>query len=366
MKTTTMKTTTTTITTTTTTITTTTPATTTATTTTPGAPWSQRSECDCETGTRTRHLLAAYATRTMPSVPMMSCSPPGGVYVNDSIVVCGGGAMKSETPCFKKGLKSNVWDEIMPLKRNIKRFSMNVVGEAIVVVGGFKKEVGPDVEVLKDGRWIDGPSLHEHGIEKHCSVSYGDSSVLVIGGEYGAIPSSTVQSVNINTFEVTPWPSLNDKRTQHACNTAVWEGINYIVVAGGFLNEYSVCNTVEIIKACDGQYVWQSRAPMKRRRFSFGLSMFGSQLAAFGGEPKGDGQKEIEVYNFEQDQWILTGVTILNTRRTAFTTVQVPREKILENLPKAEKIIGNDSYSGHGSSDGREYYYQKYGGKGYY
>merc|ERR1711915_1079002 len=113
MKTTTTTTTTTTITTTTTTITTTTPATTTATTTTPGETWSQWSECDCETGTRTRRqvenvqiefcyfpgdfvtiILGGCTNRvpssdaemyypynhtlTMPSVPMMSCSPPGG------------------------------------------------------------------------------------------------------------------------------------------------------------------------------------------------------------------------------------------------------------------------------------------------
>merc|ERR1712228_667454 len=80
MKTTTTTTTTTTITTTTTTITTTTPATTTATTTTPGEPWSQWSECDCETGTRTRHLLAAYATRTRrqaENVQIEFCYFPG-------------------------------------------------------------------------------------------------------------------------------------------------------------------------------------------------------------------------------------------------------------------------------------------------
>jgi len=230
------------------------------------------------------------------------------------------------TPCYEHKVGSYEWTSISSLNERRERFTMTVVGELIAVIGGFK--AGTDVEVYRNETWQSGPNLEGvHGLVHHCAVSYGKSKVMVIGGFYDGAPTDIVQTVDLETNEVKMVSSLNTKRYSHACSDAVWEGEKYIVVAGGF-ETYHVCNTVEYISACETdsgyyEYRWQTMAPMNIRRYNFALTIFGTQLAAFGGQPtiKSD---QIEVFNATSKVWELTRKHILRPEIHFFAGVSVP------------------------------------------
>ena len=100
---------------------------------------------------------------------MNSCTKPSSVYVNKSIVMCGGGDDKVSTPCYQHVLGSDGWKPFPSLNEHRAKFTMNTIGNDIAVIGGFKS--GCDVEIFHEGQWKDGPSLKAgHGVIHHCSV----------------------------------------------------------------------------------------------------------------------------------------------------------------------------------------------------
>merc|ERR1712180_78894 len=156
----------------------------------------------------------------------------------------------------------------------------------------------------------------------------------VIGGMVDGNTTNMVQSLDLYTNEVSMLASLNKHRYSHACSKATWDGEEFIVVAGGF-ETYSVCSSVEYISACVGnngeENVWATLSPMNIRRYDFGLTMYGTLLAAFGGEPT-ISSEEIEVYNFTSQTWTLTGKKIAHPERHYFTAISVP----VEDLPEEQ------------------------------
>jgi len=295
--------------------------------------------CDHNVGVKDSEVYSPnLQSSIIPPSPFNTCTKPAGAYYNGSLVVCGGGADDEGTPCFqyefrdRSSYEANEWEPFCAMNVHRCRFTMTVVEScnALVVVGGFKS--GADIEVYKDGKWRDGPEIDEiHGLIHHCSVSYGDSEVMIIGGFCNGKPTSTVLSVDIRNDEVTKLPSLTRRRYSHACAKTSWNNEEYIVVAGGF-SDFSVCNTVEYISASKNSYetpVWKSLASMNIRRFDFGLSMYGDKLAAYGGQPTIDSEK-IEVYCPDTDTWKLVGRSLVHPERHFFATMCVPESKFPE------------------------------------
>merc|ERR1711915_249598 len=288
----------------------------------------------------------------VPPTPLTTCTKSAGAYYNGSLILCGGGTDDAGTPCYqyeigpRSSYEANEWEPFCALNVHRCRFTMTVVEScnALVVVGGFKS--GADIEIYKDGKWRDGPEIDEvHGLIHHCSVSYGDSEVMIIGGFCDGKPTSTVLSVDIRTDEVTKLPSLTRRRYSHACAKSSWNKEEFIVVAGGF-SDFSVCNTVEYISASKNGYetpVWKSLASMNIRRFDFGLSMYGDKLAAYGGQPTIDSEK-IEVYCPDTNTWKLLGRSLVHPERHFFATMCVPESKFPETPGYVTEYVKPTTY----------------------
>jgi len=280
----------------------------------------------------------------IPESPLNSCTKPSSVYHKQSIVLCGGGDANVSTPCFSHKLGTATWESMPSLNEHRERFTMNVVGDKIAVIGGFKS--GTDVEVFDQGAWKPGPDLTaNHGLVHHCSVSYGNNKVMVIGGMIDGNTTDVVQTIDFMTGKVSLVSSLLKHRYAHACSKANFAGEEYIVVAGGF-ETYSVCNSVEYISACEGndgkKHIWNSLAPMNIRRYDFGLSMYGNQLAAFGGEPT-IRSEELEVFNFAEKKWKLTGTKINDADRHYFTAISIPESDFPEEITTMKTITSTST-----------------------
>lgn len=283
--------------------------------------------CDHEHVVRnsTVYTPEGFTSAIIPDAPIKSCTKPAAVYYKNSIVLCGGsGDDGFITPCYRYLMGSSEWIHMPALIEHRELFTMNVVGEFITVIGGFK--AGTDVEVFMNGSWVNGPNLKSvHNLVHHASVSLGESKVLVIGGFLNGRPTNLVQAVDVNNMKCSMLASLNVKRYSHSATEMVWGGEQYIVVAGGF-ESYHVTNTVEYMLACDIEdpsSVWQQLNPMNIRRYNFGLAVFGRQLAAFGGQPTINSE-QIEVYNEVTGAWELTGRDILLHDRHFFASLSVP------------------------------------------
>merc|ERR1719193_1772569 len=263
----------------------------------------------------------------VPASPLDTCTLPAGVFYNDSLILCGGGCQEKGTPCYTNKIGCDTWEQMAPIREYRERFTMTVVESfnALVVVGGFK--CTNDVEIFHDGKWCDGPK-HDglHGLVFHSAVSFGKSQVMVIGGLLKGKPTNNVFTIDVSNGKVEKAPCLNFKRHSHASSPASWGGRDYIIVAGGFEDSYTVSNKVEILSMHSRGYVkstWQMLASMNINRFDFGLAMYGSQLAAFGGQPLIESD-QIEVYDPETNCWKIVGLRIANSERPFFTAITVP------------------------------------------
>merc|ERR1719193_658078 len=225
---------------------------------------------------------------TVPVSPFDTCTLPAGVFYNDSLIVCGGGCQSTGTLCYTNKIGCDTWEPMTPMKEYRERFTMTVIEScnALVVVGGFR--CTNDIEIFNNGKWIAGPK-HDgvHGLVFHSAVSYVQSQVMVIGGILRGKPTNNVFTIDVSNGRVEKAACLNSKRYSHASLRASWGGNDYIIVAGGFV-EYCVSNTVEYIKASTDGYkkpTWKMLAPMNINRYDFGLALYGSQIAAIGGQP---------------------------------------------------------------------------------
>merc|ERR1711962_285310 len=275
----------------------------------------------------------------VPASPLDTCTLPAGVFYNDSLIVCGGGCQEKGTPCYTNKIGCDTWEQMAPIREYRERFTMTVVEScnALVVVGGFK--CTNDVEIFRDGKWCDGPK-HDglHGLVFHSAVSFGKSQVMVIGGLLKGKPTNNVFTIDVSNGKVEKAPCLNFKRHSHASSPASWGGRDYIIVAGGFEDSYTVNNKVEILSMHSRGYVkptWQMVASMNINRFDFGLAMYGSQLAAFGGQPPIESD-QVEVYNPETNCWKIVGQRIANSERTFFTAITVP-DSYFQETPTTPK-----------------------------
>merc|ERR1712212_300731 len=268
----------------------------------------------------------------VPASPLDTCTLPAGVFYNDSLIVCGSGCQAIGTPCYTNKIGCDTWEQMAPIREYRERFTMTVVEScnALVVVGGFK--CTNDVEIFRDGKWCDGPK-HDglHGLVFHSAVSYGESQVMVIGGLLKGKPTNNVFTIDVSNGKVEEAACLNFKRYSHASSPASWGGNDYIIVAGGF-EDYCVTNKVEFIQISNYGYskpTWQMLAPMNVKRFDFGLAMYGSQLAAFGGQPPIESEN-IEVYDPETNCWKLASQVIAHPERQFFTAITVPKSYFQE------------------------------------
>merc|ERR1712180_444509 len=275
----------------------------------------------------------------VPASPLDTCTLPAGVLYNDSLILCGGGCQEKGTPCYTNKIGCDTWEQMAPIREYRERFTMTVVEScnALVVVGGFK--CTNDVEIFRDGKWCDGPK-HDglHGLVFHSAVSFGKSQVMVIGGLLKGKPTNNVFTIDVSNGKVEKAPCLNFKRHSHASSPASWGGRDYIIVAGGFEDSYTVSNKVEILSMHSRGYVkqtWQMVASMNINRFDFGLAMYGSQLAAFGGQPPIESD-QIEVYNPETNCWKIVGQRIANSERPFFTAITVP-DSYFQETPTTPK-----------------------------
>merc|ERR1719289_111974 len=263
----------------------------------------------------------------VPASPLDTCTLPAGVFYNDSLILCGGGCQEKGTPCYTNKIGCDTWEQMAPIREYRERFTMTVVESfnALVVVGGFR--CTNDVEIFHDGKWCDGPK-HDglHGLVFHSAVSFGKSQVMVIGGLLKGKPTNNVFTIDVSNGKVEKAPCLNFKRHSHASSPASWGGRDYIIVAGGFEDSYTVSNKVEILSMRSRGYVkptWQMLASMNINRFDFGLAMYGSQLAAFGGKPPIESEN-IEVYDPETNCWKMVSQCIAHPERQFFTAITVP------------------------------------------
>merc|ERR1712212_941478 len=254
----------------------------------------------------------------VPASPLDTCTLPAGVFYNDSLILCGGGCQEKGTPCYTNKIGCDTWEQMAPIREYRERFTMTVVESfnALVVVGGFK--CTNDVEIFHDGKWCDGPK-HDglHGLVFDSAVSFGKSHVMVIGGLLKGKPTNNVFTIDVSNGKVEKAPCLNFKRHSHASSPASWGGRDYIIVAGGFEDSYTVSNKVEILSMHSRGYVkptWQMLASMNINRFDFGLAMYGSQLAAFGGQPPIESEN-IEVYDPETNCWKMVSQCIAHPER---------------------------------------------------
>merc|ERR1712180_84869 len=250
----------------------------------------------------------------VPVSPLKTCTLPAGVFYNDSLIVCGSGCQAIGTPCYTNKIGCDTWEEMAPIREYRERFTMT------------------DVESFRDGKWCDGPK-HDglHGLVFHSAVSYGESQVMVIGGLLKGKPTNNVFTIDVSNGKVEEAACLNFKRYSHASSPASWGGNDYIIVAGGF-EDYCVTNKVEFIQISNLGYskpTWQMLAPINVKRFDFGLAMYGSQLAAFGGQPPIESEN-IEVYDPETNCWKLASQVIAHPERPFFTAITVPKSYFQE------------------------------------
>merc|ERR1719447_2400868 len=302
--------------------------------------------CDKCRGLRASEVYSPNVKSSIvPVSPFDTCTLPAGVFYNDSLIVCGGGCQATGTPCYTNKIGCDTWKPMAPIREYRERFTLTLVEScnALVVVGGFK--CNNDVEIYRDGKWCDGPK-HDglHGLVFHTAVSH-ESQVLVIGGLLKGKPTNNVFTIDIQTGHVEKFACLNYKRYSHASSRASWGGRDYIIVAGGFEDLYTVSNKVEIIWMHSHGYVkptWKMLAPMNINRFDFGLAMYGSQLAAFGGQPPIDSE-QIEVYDPATNCWKLVSQCIAHPERQLFTAITVP-ESYFQETPTTLSYAEPSSY----------------------
>ena len=124
--------------------------------------------CDHQKTVKQSEVWSPEPGMAVPSTPISSCAKPASVFINGSIILCGGEG-RNTTPCYSHKLGTTTWEAFPHLSVHRDRFTLSAVGDAIVVVGGFKS--GSDVEIFKDGAWTAGPNLRTgHGTIHHCAV----------------------------------------------------------------------------------------------------------------------------------------------------------------------------------------------------
>jgi len=261
---------------------------------------------------------------SVPDSPIIGCNKPASVYFQNSIVMCSGDETNF-TACYQYLPGSQDWLSFPSIPQHRERFTMTALDEMIVVVGGFKAVT--DTEVYRDGAWSSGPMFDEtKTLIHHCSARYGPDRVIVIGGFDDKKPTERTHVVDLSNHEVRDGPSMNKKRYSHACTNININNDEYIVVAGGF-DDYHVCNSVEFLRVCcDGNYEeghWTVEASMNIQRYDFGLTIYGTQLAAFGGQPTIESD-QVEVYDSNTNTWNFTGEVVKYKGRHYFSAVSVP------------------------------------------
>jgi len=281
----------------------------------------------------------------IPNSPFTSCGKQAGAFINDSVVVCGSDNNSDKntgSKCYKFCLDSskrdsyeNEWKSFPSLNKPREHFTLNTVGNSLVAVGGFKAEC--EIEIYENDKWCKGPNVPDtNGLFHHCSVSYGEDKLMIIGGFNDGHPTNAVNTFDLASHSVHKFAPLNKNRYSHSCIAAVMEGKEYVFAAGGF-ESYHVSNTVEYLAPCDvqsnddnyGNYEhskWKHLAPMNIRRYDFSLSIYGTQLAAFGGQPTIKSE-EIEVYNEHKQCWEKIGRSLKNHERHYFSSFTIPKDK---------------------------------------
>ena len=73
------------------------------------------------------------------------------------------------TKCYEHQFGFNSWVSFPSLGIHREGFTLNRVGETLVVVGGLRVEY--EIEIYENKKWIKGPHIPEtDGLIHHCSV----------------------------------------------------------------------------------------------------------------------------------------------------------------------------------------------------
>lgn len=216
----------------------------------------------------------------------------GAATLGKDIFYCGGmdSDYKYWSDCFVNINSS--WVPVDSLKEARSLFTMNTVGQQMIVTGGENKTHTLDsIEIYLDGSW----SLLENKLTSprrgHCAVSISDTELLVIGGRSRRTTSKEVEIYSIDGSLVEKLPNLPEPRYYHACsvfNEEVW-------VSGGRPTPTVFKNDVFIFNLKSKS--WRQGESLNYRRVSHTMNMFNNSVAVFGGEDKEDiVESMMEVY----------------------------------------------------------------------
>merc|ERR1711962_1434001 len=183
-------------------------------------------------------------TPKLPPIPVGRWAA-AAVLIHNKILHCGGsGPGKSQGSCnsYQLGVGDTVWREEPGMVHTRYYFSLSLVGQTIYAVGGLGGGEDTVESYTEEVGWtLEGEMRMDKWRAWHCTVVM-ESSLVVIGGNYGPSPySSSVDVIDTNNVSA-GWSSLESMKTgrrAHGCD--VWthgDNPGFVVAGGDSNSEY--------------------------------------------------------------------------------------------------------------------------------
>jgi len=218
-------------------------------------------------------------------------------------LVCGG----SWTPRTCEKLEKGSWRET----HNITSRSHHMMWNSsigVILIGGIYGDGETTTELLKD----DGTSEKLITVEftqSACVIEIEEAMIITGGDAHGGAFADTTRVVQYDVNgNKTYLPSLNSKRSDHACGSFMnSENKRVLIVVGG-----SPLSSTEIL--IDGNDAWQYKKRLPFDIKEFGGATINNEFYVFGGELDHDAfgnvlepSDEIYKFNAESEVWELAG-----------------------------------------------------------
>lgn len=224
----------------------------------------------------------------------------------DKILVCGGGAGKSQTSCISIDGSSNSWGHFRDIQRrdgHISWYSGHTsdYSKSMLLLMGGEHGRSSTEAVVDPFDSYSGFSLTQD-TRYACSITK-DEFVILTGGR------DTMKSVTIYDNDeghyVQILPDMNEGRRYHACGSYHVDGTSVLLVAGGRGGDYSniIASTEKLPK---GASVWITVEPLPRAMIAMAsVSLHNKVFITGGGRGGRDDEysRRSEILAFDGNNW---------------------------------------------------------------
>ncbi|TRY78121.1 hypothetical protein TCAL_09781 [Tigriopus californicus] len=238
--------------------------------------------------------------------------------LNGIIYVCGG--FTEEDPfnsrtCEEFGFHNNTWSKSIPMSVGRGFPSSAFVLSTMVVLGGENSggQISSTEYLDREaGYWMEGVTMSSN-VEAACSVAISESSLVIVGGTSGSFLSK-VELFDIETYEWTRLSDLRRGRYDHGCLLADVNGTLGVIVTGGQVSS-GATSTVEFLNL--KTWEWSDLPSLNSPRSGHEMGLLGGYPTVLGGYFSGVTEQ------FINGSWIQTPENNLRVERAWFSKVAV-------------------------------------------